>query len=58
MPSPPKPCRGRVVAVRGPVIDIIFDLGPLPPIEQALRVEWDQPGSLIAEVQSFDTRLK
>ncbi len=52
MPSSPIPCRGRVVALRGPVIDVTFDTGPLPPIEQALRVEWDQPGPLIAEAQS------
>jgi F-type H+-transporting ATPase subunit beta len=44
--------RGKVVALRGPVIDIAFEAGPLPPIEQALRIEWDQPGPLIAEVQS------
>jgi len=43
---------GRVVALRGPVIDVAFDAGPLPPIEEALRVEWDRPGILIAEVQS------
>jgi F-type H+/Na+-transporting ATPase subunit beta len=44
--------RGRVVALRGPVIDVTFDAGPLPPIEEALRIEWDRPGLLIAEVQS------
>jgi F-type H+-transporting ATPase subunit beta len=49
--SSPQPC-GRVVALRGPVIDVAFDLGTLPRIEEALRVEWDRPGSLIAEVQS------
>jgi F-type H+/Na+-transporting ATPase subunit beta len=46
------PSPGRVVAVRGPVIDVAFDSVPLPPIEEALRVEWDQPDPLIAEVQS------
>jgi F-type H+-transporting ATPase subunit beta len=44
--------RGRVVAVRGPVIDVVFDVGLLPQIDEALRVDWDQAGSLIAEVQS------
>ncbi len=51
MSSSPTPCHGRVVALRGPVIDVTFKIG-LPPIEQALRVEWDQPGPLLAEVQS------
>ena len=46
------PVRGRVVALRGPVLDIHFDGGTLPLIEEALLVEWDQPGALTAEVQS------
>jgi hypothetical protein len=45
------PCHGRVLALRGPVIDVTFDTGPLPPIQEALQVDWDQPGPLIAEVQ-------
>jgi F-type H+/Na+-transporting ATPase subunit beta len=44
--------RGRIVALRGPVIDVAFDTGALPQINEALRVERDQPGLLIAEVQS------
>jgi F-type H+/Na+-transporting ATPase subunit beta len=52
MSPSPASCRGRVIALRGPVIDIAFDSGPLPPIEEALRVEWDRPGMLVAEVQS------
>jgi F-type H+-transporting ATPase subunit beta len=44
--------RGRIVALRGAVMDVAFDAGPLPQIEEALQVEWDQPGTLIAEVQS------
>ena len=51
LPSP-APGRGRVVALRGPVIDVAFDDAPLPPIEEALSVRWDRPGALIAEVQS------
>ncbi len=43
---------GRVVALRGPVIDVAFAAGPLPPIEAALSVAWDRPEPLIAEVQS------
>ena len=52
MSSALNPCRGRVVALRGPVIDVAFEPGHLPPIDQALRIDWDQPGPLIAEVQS------
>jgi F-type H+/Na+-transporting ATPase subunit beta len=44
--------RGHVIALRGPVIDVAFGAGPLPPIEEALRIEWDRPGLLTAEVQS------
>ncbi len=50
---------GRVVALRGPVVDVAFEPGALPRIEEALRVECDEPGGsligrrwLIAEVQS------
>src|ERR1700692_948514 len=43
---------GLVVALRGPVIDVAFEPGALPRIEEALLVEWDQPGFLTAEVQS------
>ncbi|HET9018897.1 MAG TPA: F0F1 ATP synthase subunit beta [Acetobacteraceae bacterium] len=43
---------GRITAVRGPVIDVAFDAGPLPRIEEALRIAWDRPGDLIAEVQA------
>jgi F-type H+-transporting ATPase subunit beta len=43
---------GVVVAVRGPVLDVAFATPPLPQIEEALRVEWDQPRPLVAEVQS------
>ncbi len=43
---------GRIVALQGPVVEIAFDSGPLPPINEALRVEWDRPGALVVEVQS------
>ncbi len=50
MPAPlPSGC---VVAVRGPVLDVRFPLAPLPQINDALRIAWDRPGALIAEVQS------
>jgi F-type H+-transporting ATPase subunit beta len=43
---------GRVVAVRGAIIDVRFTSGTLPPIEDALSiVEADRP-SVIAEVQA------
>ena len=41
---------GRVTAVRGPVIDVAFDAAPLPRLADALRIAWDRPGELIAEV--------
>jgi F-type H+-transporting ATPase subunit beta len=45
-------CRpGRVTSVSGSVVDIAFPLGPLPPINNALEVEWDGPHRLILEVQ-------
>lgn len=43
---------GKVLAVRGAVIDIAFDSPELPRLEEALIVEWDQPGPLIVEVQA------
>ena len=42
---------GRVVAVRGAVVDVAFDT-ELPRLEEALVVEWDQPGALVIEVQA------
>ncbi|WP_404713018.1 F0F1 ATP synthase subunit beta [Sphingomonas sp. MMS24-J13] len=42
---------GRVVAVRGPVVDVTFDPDRLPAINEALRIEGIS-GDLIAEVQS------
>ncbi|HEX2939861.1 MAG TPA: F0F1 ATP synthase subunit beta [Rhodopila sp.] len=43
---------GRVVALRGPVIDVAFDSRDLPRVQDALVVEWDRPTRLMAEVQS------
>ncbi len=51
-PSEPAFRQGRVAAVRGAVIDVVFDGGALPRIDEALRVAWDRPETLIAEVQS------
>jgi F-type H+/Na+-transporting ATPase subunit beta len=51
--SPPlAPASGQVVAIRGPVIDVRFPAGALPEMQEALQVAWDQPGVLVAEVQS------
>ena len=41
---------GRVVAARGSVLDIEF-AGELPPIREALAVDWDAAAPLIVEVQ-------
>ncbi|WP_051788359.1 F0F1 ATP synthase subunit beta [Acidiphilium sp. JA12-A1] len=41
---------GRVVAVRGPVLDIRFAAPPLPALNEAVAVRWDRPGRLVAEV--------
>ena len=42
---------GIVTAVRGAVVDVAFD-GALPRIDEALIIAWDQPDTLIVEVQA------
>lgn len=44
--------RGKVSSVRGAVVDVTFSDARLPQLEEALVVEWDQPGQLIVEVQA------
>jgi F-type H+/Na+-transporting ATPase subunit beta len=44
--------RGKVLAVRGAVVDVAFDGEQLPRLEEAMAVEWDQPGYLVLEVQA------
>jgi F-type H+/Na+-transporting ATPase subunit beta len=44
--------KGKVLAVRGAVVDVRFDIAELPQLDEALVVEWDQPGALIIEVQA------
>jgi F-type H+/Na+-transporting ATPase subunit beta len=44
--------KGTVLAVRGAVVDVGFDRGELPRIDEALVVKWDRPGTLILEVQA------
>lgn len=46
------PRRGAVSAVHGAVIDVRFDEGELPAIEEALIVEKDGGGEIYAEVQA------
>jgi F-type H+-transporting ATPase subunit beta len=43
---------GRVVSVRGAVVDVRFAEQALPPIHTALMVDWDRPDPLVLEVHS------
>jgi F-type H+/Na+-transporting ATPase subunit beta len=43
---------GRIVAVRGAVIDVAFDGGDLPPIDTALTVDDGRPQIMLLEVHS------
>lgn len=43
---------GKVLAVRGAVIDVEFPTAELPRLGDALLVGWDQPETLIVEVQA------
>jgi len=46
------PATGRVVTVRGAVVDVSFLDGTLPAIGTALIVEWDRDAALVLEVHS------
>jgi F-type H+-transporting ATPase subunit beta len=46
------PNLGRIVALRGPVIDVDFNTGVLPRIQEALEIGSDLSNRLTAEVQS------
>lgn len=46
------PATGIVDAVRGAVVDVVFDAVDLPQINSALIVEWDRPTPLVLEVHS------
>ncbi|MFM0649608.1 F0F1 ATP synthase subunit beta [Paraburkholderia bryophila] len=48
--DPDEPC-GRVTAVRGAVVDVAFDTGALPLIDEALAIMTDDAPPIIAEVQ-------
>jgi F-type H+-transporting ATPase subunit beta len=43
---------GTVLAVRGAVVDVAFDAGRLPQLDEALLIEWDRPEPLVLEVQA------
>jgi F-type H+/Na+-transporting ATPase subunit beta len=51
-PSDINPALGRVTAVRGAVVDVAFDTGALPLIEEALEIMIDDGPPIIAEVQA------
>lgn len=42
---------GRVTAVSGSVVDVQFPGMEIPPLKQALEVDWDGPGRLLVEIQ-------
>jgi F-type H+-transporting ATPase subunit beta len=46
------PNLGRIIALRGPVIDVVFNTGVLPRIQEALEITPDLSTRLTAEVQS------
>lgn len=50
-PSPILP-KGHIVAIRGPVVDVQFGVGKLPPVNDALHIDAGSAGTLVAEVQS------
>jgi len=49
--SVPEPT-GRVIVVRGAVVDVVFDAGSLPSINESLAIISDQGAPIIAEVQA------
>jgi F-type H+-transporting ATPase subunit beta len=42
---------GRVVAIHGSVIDITFDAGVLPAVNEAVLIDWDRGAPIVTEVQ-------
>jgi F-type H+-transporting ATPase subunit beta len=44
--------RGTVIAVRGAVLDVMFDAGNLPAVDDAVEITWGDTHRLIGEVQS------
>ena len=50
------PSPGRVVAVKGSVLDVAFPAGQLPAINEAVAIDWDRGPALLAEVQQHVDR--
>ena len=50
-PLEPEPLLGRVTAVHGSVVDIVFAGEALPAITDAVAIDWDLGPPLVAEVQ-------
>ena len=44
---------GLVHAVRGAVVDVRYDTGGVPALNEALLVDWDRPGALILNARPF-----
>lgn len=56
-PEKTAPRTGKVVAIRGSVVDIAFETETLPAIQNALEIEWDGPHRLVVEIaQHLDAR--
>ena len=49
---------GKIVAIRGAVIDALFAAGWLPPIDDALSIEDGEGRSVMAEVQAHPTNAR
>ena len=49
--QPGAPATGRVVAVRGDVLDLAFPADELPVLQEAVEILWDGSERLVAEVQ-------
>jgi F-type H+-transporting ATPase subunit beta len=52
METKPRSIGGRVVAARGAVLDIAFDAGPLPAVEEALTISSQGGRTIAAETQA------
>ena len=46
-----EPAAGRVVSVHGSIIDAAFAPDALPPIREAVAIDWDRGPPIVAEVQ-------
>ena len=50
MTGTPQAANGRISAIRGAVVDVLFEQGSLPAINDALRVEEAESGAVVLEV--------